>query len=92
MKLKQTFEEPISGYFDHGPKKEFLWSIDGPEHVDSKGLFVKIGSWAANHWFHVALGKTEKLTLSYAKRRLGHAARFHGLKCSFEYIEDPERC
>jgi hypothetical protein len=85
MQLKQTFEEPISGFWDGGKKQVFLWSIDGVPQKDNKGYFVRIGSWAANFWFSVAIGKTERLTLSYAKSRLKTMAR--GKRYKFKYVE-----
>jgi len=87
MILRQTFNEPISGFWDGGAKRVFDWSIDGTPQQDSKGKFVKVGSWAANHWFHVSLGKTDKQTLSYAKTRLQTLADKACKKCIFEFID-----
>lgn len=64
--------------------KAYDWSIEGHVGKDKKGEYVRIGSWVANFWFHVALGKTDKLTLSYAKKYLRH-------KCpnsTFKYVEE----
>ena len=83
MELKQTIEYPVNGYWDGGKKDEFIWTIDSKPKTDSKGQFVRIGSFSANHWFHVALGKTEKLTLSYAKRHLQAVTK---IASKFEYI------
>lgn len=69
MKLVQILDEPVYGYWDGGKKQRFDWEITNV-FEDDKGGFVRIGSWAANMWFCVALGKTEKLTLSYAKKHL----------------------
>jgi len=85
MILRQTLEKPVHGYWDGGRKQVFDWKIDGPIHYDSKGSFVRIGSYDANFWFHVAAGKTDKLTLSYAKR---HLRRITTVKSTFEYIEN----
>ena len=87
MKLRQTFTEAISGYWDGGPKSRFDWTIDGEPKTDNKGSFVRIGSWYANHWFHVAVGKTDKQTLGNARRHLGAGARRAGKACAFEYID-----
>ncbi len=85
MKLLQILEKPEFGYWDGGAKKEFEWSIEYTRHgEDKRGEFVRVGSWCANHWFHVALGKTEKLTLSYAKK---HLKRITKVPCKFEYID-----
>ena len=86
MILRQIFEHPVSGYWDGGPKTIFDWKIDGTVREDAKGKYIKIGSWAANYWFHVAVGKTEKATLGNARRRLNRS-RF-GVPCKFEYIEE----
>jgi len=84
MLLRQTLPQPIKGNWDGGAKQVFEWKIDGGSHSDSKGEFVRIGSWGANHWFHVALGKTDKLTLANAKRHL-RATRL-GKQSKFEYV------
>ena len=84
MTLRQTLEKPVNGYWDGEAKQAFDWQIEkyfGGQ--DSKGRFVRIGCWGANHWFNVALGKTDKLTLSYAKRRLSSSCK---VACRFEYI------
>lgn len=88
MKLKQTLDKPINGYWSGGAKRVFVWSIDGKPQQDRKGKYVRIGSWEANHWFHVALGKTEKQTLGYARRRLNGRMGELGITGSFEYIEE----
>ncbi len=85
MKLRQILEKPVNGYWDGGAKQVFDWEIE--RHFggkDSKGYFVGIGSWSANHWFHVSLGKTERLTLSYAKK---HLRAITNVPCKFEYVE-----
>ena len=85
MLLRQTLEHAVNGYWDGGAKQTFDWTIDGTLRQDSKGYFCRVGSWAANHWFHVAAGKTVKLTLSYAKRHLQAITR---IPSTFEYITD----
>jgi hypothetical protein len=87
MILRQTLHNAINGYWDGGPKNVFDWSIDGPPCSDNKGSYVRIGSWSANNWFHVAVGKTDKLTLSNARRRLQVGVKRSGLTCTFEYID-----
>jgi hypothetical protein len=85
MILRQTLAEPVNGYWDGGKKQVFDWKIDWFHGgKDSKGTFVRVGSWAANHWFNVAQGKTEKQTLANARRRLSRSTR---VKSTFEYIE-----
>ncbi len=85
--LRQTFDDPISGYWDGGPRKVFVWEIDH-HHVghDAKGTFVRVGSWGANQFFNVAAGKTDKQTLANAKRSLSAKARRAGKNCKFEYV------
>ena len=86
--LRQTFDKPINGYWDGGEKDTFEWSISHNRvGKDSKGQYVRVGSWTANHWFHVALGKTDKLTLANVKRRLSSCAKREGRSCKFEYVE-----
>ena len=85
MILRQTLDHKVHGWWDGGAKDTFDWSIDGRAKTDNKGDFVKIGSWQANHWFHAALGKTDKLTLANAKRHLKAATK---VPCKFEYIEE----
>jgi len=87
--LRQTFERPISGYWDGGSRQTFDWNIEH-HHCgkDAKGEFVRVGSWSANHWFNVSLGKSDKQTLSYARGRLSRAAKKNGQDCKFEYIEE----
>lgn len=82
MQLKQTLALATFGYWDGGKKDTFLWEIKNTQR-DNKGEFCKIGSWEANHWFHVGKGKTEKLTLSYAKKHLKHSTK---IPSTFEYV------
>lgn len=82
--LRQTLAAPVHGYWDGGAKQRFDWSIDGVIGHDSKGNYVRIGSWNANHWFNVAVGKSDKITLCNAKKHL--KATKAGKASSFEYI------
>jgi len=82
MKLRQTL---YNWRWDGGPKQQFDWSIEGSPATDSTGQYARIGSFGAKYWFHVAAGKTEKLTLSYAKRHLQSST---GYPSTFEYIEN----
>lgn len=96
MILRQTFSQPIGGFWDGGPKSVFDWTIDGTPHVGSwymdlprryhKTRMVRVGSWEANCFFTVPVGKTDKHTLSNARRRLAHRARKAGNSCTFEYV------
>ncbi len=85
--LRQTLKEPIDCPFswDGGKKQVFQWSINGNHGYDSKGYFVRIDSWTANHWFHVAEGRTVKLTLRNAMFHLRGTEI--GRQSKFEYVE-----
>ena len=83
MELRQTLDYPVNGYWDGEKKQVFNWSIQGSPATDSRGQYVKIGSFSANHWFHVALGKSDKLTLANAKRHLRASTRYPS---TFEYV------
>jgi hypothetical protein len=85
MILRQITEIKGFGYWDGGAKDTFDWSITGPVQEDKDGKYVRIGFWDANYWFHVSLGKTQKLTLSYAKK---HLKKITKLPCIFEYINE----
>lgn len=86
MVLVQIFDKPIPGGFFGTPTKEFEWRIESRlPHTDSKGEFVRVGSFSANHWFHVAKGKTVKATLANARRRLTAGLKRSGLTARFEY-------
>ena len=84
IKLRQTLDKPTHGYWDGGMKQVFNWGIEGSPATDSEGQYVRIGSFSANHYFHVAVGKTDKLTLANAKRHLRAVTR---VPSTFEYID-----
>jgi hypothetical protein len=86
MELKIKLNKEIGGYWDGGLKNEFTWFIDGEIKKDKRGKYVKIGSWEANYWFNVAVGKTEKLTLSNALRSISSKLKKRGLKFSYQYV------
>ena len=86
MLLRQTLPHPIHGFWDGGTKQVFDWSID-KHHTghDARGVFVRIGSFGANHWFSVAQSKTDKLTLCNAIKHLRQTVL--GKQSKFEYID-----
>ena len=86
MLLRQTLPYSINGYWDGGPKQVFDWSTEHIEGRDFRGTYTRIGCWGANRWFNVAKGKSEKLTLSYAKQHLSQTAL--GKQSKFEYIQE----
>ena len=79
MKLIQTLDKPVNGYWDGGAKQRFEWTVYGPP-VAGK---VRVGSWEANHFFSVKPGKTEKETMQKARRHLKRVTRYPS---TFEYI------
>lgn len=85
MRLRQTLPYPTNGYWDGGKKQVFDWSIHGHIGHDSKGDFIRIGSWGANHWFSVSKGKTDKVTLCNAMKHLRKTSL--GKQSKFEYVE-----
>ena len=82
MYLKQTFSKPLFEFWDGGAKDRFDWHIEGPPGTDGKGQYIRIGSWSANHWFNVSVGKTDKLTLCHAMTRLRTGAERAGHICT----------
>lgn len=62
-------------------KKETFYLCGIPQK-DSRGYFVKVGSWEANYWANVTVSKTLKKTLSNFKKRLNIMDGD-----TFEYIE-----
>jgi len=92
MKAIVTLKKSICGYWDGGEKRRFDVELDRDIHgklrikKDKRGKFIKVHCWDANAWWHVAAGKTERLTLSYAIR---HFSR--DLIESVEYIKDGEK-
>jgi hypothetical protein len=88
MVLVQTFKESINGFWDGGEKKRFIWSIQGPVRTDGKGQYVKVGSFEANHWFHVSVGKTDKATLGNARKVLARGAAKSNKVVEFEYTNE----
>ena len=87
MILIQTLEEPINGYWDGGKQSFFKWHIEGQPLEDKQGKYIRVGSWGANHWFYVALGRTQKQTLANARRKLTWRFKKQGIKSTFEYAE-----
>lgn len=77
-RLLVEFNRPMLGYWDGGKKSKFEFTINYKVYKDSKGYFTKIGSWEANYWFMVSVGKTVTATLSYAMRALANHFRKNG--------------
>jgi len=83
MILRITLEKPISGFWDGSNKSVFDWTIEEKR----ANAYARVGSWEANYWFTVKLGKTDKQTLSYALRSIGKSLSKKGLKYNYEYIQ-----
>lgn len=79
--LRQTLSEPVGGYWDGGMKQVFDWTVQR-QFSDGKS---RVGSYTANHYFEVSTGRTERETLSYAKKHLQASTR---VESTFEYIEE----
>ncbi len=85
--MRMVLGRPMSGYWDDDMKSPFHFQINGHPQHDARGAYIRIGSWEANHWFHVAMGKTVKATLGNARRRLTQRFRHAGQHPRFMYIE-----
>jgi len=71
------------------PRLEYRFTIDGTPQRDKRGRFIKVGSFAANLWINVAMGKTEKQTLANAKRKLTAMLKKNpNLTFTFEYVKE----
>jgi hypothetical protein len=88
MILRITLEKAIGGYWDGGNKQVFNFDISPFEHSDKNGVFVRVGSWEANSWFHVSKGKTERLTFSHAIKHLRPLLERDGIRFTYEYITE----
>lgn len=84
--LKQTLAKRIDSpwEWDGGAKDTFYWKIDKPW---SGTEVSRVGSIEANHFFDIKTGKTDKATLSNAKRHLAALMKKRGIECTFEYVE-----
>ena len=61
------FEKCVSGYFN-GERRQFEFT---PEKCEFKGRqCVKWGSWTANCWFVVSMGKSVKTHFAAVRRKL----------------------
>lgn len=83
MYLVQELDQYISGYWDGGKKNRFEWIIDHTKRT--RPGYAIVGSIAANHWFTVKAGATEKATLGNARRALGARCKRLGMGCTFKY-------
>lgn len=81
LALVQTLNRPVYGYWDGGQKQRFVWTIESlrvraadggydTAYGDTPATHARIGAWEANHYFTVRVGRTDRLTLSYARAHL----------------------
>jgi|GEM_PF-3047949 len=70
MEIIIKFNNAIGGYWDGGKKNTFIFKPWMELYPDKK--FIKWGSWEANFYFYCSSGKTNKLSISYAVRRIKH--------------------
>lgn len=82
--LRQKFTEPVNGVMGAPATTLFDWQIEKPW---SNTEVSRVGSWAANYFFDVATGKTDRATLGNARRALAARAKREEKECSFEYLE-----
>jgi hypothetical protein len=82
MILVQRLEKAVNGYWDGGAKSVFDWKIE--KYANPGYGKARVGSWGANHYFTVKKGKTDKQTLSNAKRHLKAVTR---VPCTFDYLK-----
>lgn len=86
MILRMTLDTPVVGFWDGGERTSFDYTLDGLPRRDRQGAYIRVGSWQANAWFHVALGTSARATLGNARRCLVARAKRAGLRCAFAYI------
>ena len=67
-KLLLTLDKPRSGWWDGGAKQRGMFEVEGC-HKQSEE-HTCFGSWEFNFFFNVKTGRSEKETLSRAKRYL----------------------
>ena len=66
MQIEIKFDEPTGGYWDGGMKSGGVFEVDRFHNLSKD--HTCFGCWALNTWFNVKTGKTDKETLSRAKR------------------------
>jgi len=93
--LKITFPEPISGYWNGGPRTGGVftpeaWSGDPyigwvcAEEHPGPGKLIRWGSWELNFWFTTRSGRSWRQAAAYAERRLRQLCR---VPCTVEIEE-----
>lgn len=86
--LHQILDKPVPAGMYSTPTTVFRWSIEGSPMTDAKGQFVRVGSYLANCWFHVSVGKDIKQTFANVRRRLQASMKRCGATGCFELVEE----
>jgi hypothetical protein len=68
MQITIKFNKPIGGYWDGGLKSGGTFEVNRFKNLSNK--HTCFGCWALNHYFNVKTGRTDKETISRAKRHL----------------------
>ena len=68
MQITIKFDKPTGGYWDGGLKSGGTFTVDRCHKLDNE--HTCFGAWELNHYFNVKTGRTEKETISRAKRYL----------------------
>lgn len=91
MELKIYYKD--NRYKTEDVVKSSYWNIGYGRGQDKKGYFRRVGSWEENFWFMVAEGKTEKITLCNALKRIKAMLKIKNMPLlKYEYIiTDPEK-
>lgn len=76
---------PISGHWNNGAKDTFNLML-GDVYKDEKGEFQRVDCYEGNTYFHVAKGKSDKLTFSYAIRRMFDRKNIASITYGYETI------
>lgn len=66
MKIQVNFDKPVNGFWDGGAKTSGTFE-DDPCHRQS-AEHTCFGSWELNFFFNVKTGRSDKETISRAKR------------------------
>ena len=78
MQVEIRFDKPENGWWDGGAKT-------GGVFESSRGYkegYTEFGAWELNHFFNVKTGRSDKETISRAKRHL-----IHNCHRPFQFVE-----
>ena len=74
MQIAIKFDKPINGYWDGGAKSEAIFEVDRLHSKTNK--HTCFGDWGINYWFNIKTGRTDKETISRAKRWIKRHCRY----------------